>query len=94
MAEIRMSERRGFSHTVEFEMSAIGIRDYAMFRGEAVDISPDGLGLLIEYPLVRGMVVRLSLPVEAVGTPVPVFAEVSRVASFRNLYRAGLRFLK
>ncbi len=94
MAEIRMSDRKGFTQPIRFEISALGTGDYTTFGGEAVDISPDGLGLLSEYPLVKGMVVRLALPVEGVGTPVPVFAEVSRVVPVSNRHRAGLRFLK
>ncbi len=94
MAGIRMSERKGFSRQINLEISALGTRDYAAIRGEAVDISTDGLGLLSEYPLIQGMVVRLALPVEGAGTSVPVFAEVSRAVPFRNLCRAGLRFLK
>ncbi|NWG13207.1 MAG: PilZ domain-containing protein [Acidobacteria bacterium] len=89
-----MCERKSFRQSIEFGISVLGAGDYATFRGESLDISPDGLGLLSEYPLVQGMVVRLTLPVDGVGIPVPVFAEVSRVIPVGNRFRAGLRFFK
>ncbi len=59
-----------------------------------MDISPDGLSSLSEYPLIQGMVVRLALPVDGADTSIPVFAEVCSVVPVRSLRRAVPRFLK
>jgi hypothetical protein len=96
--EKRMSVREDFNNPFEFELSATKSDSFgdATCHAEGVDISTHGLGLMTDYPLARGMVLRLVLPVRGVETTIPVFAEVAwarQADESGNQVRAGVRFL-
>jgi hypothetical protein len=96
--EKRMSVREDFTNPFEFELSASepGASSGGTCRAQGIDISANGLGLLTDYPLVPGMVLRLVLPTRGVETMIPVFAEVAWAGPAGNSgdqVRAGLRFL-
>ena len=93
-----MSVREDFNNPFEFELSAIGSCSLgdASRSAQGIDISTHGLGLMTDYPLARGMVLRLVLPVRGTETMIPVFAEVAwagQADASGNRMRAGVRFL-
>ncbi len=90
-----MAGRKEFSEPLEFELSAIepGAPGGTTCKAQGLDISSYGLGLLTDYPLVRGMVLRLVLPAHE-SAAVPVFAEVAWSDPVGGRFRAGLRFLQ
>ena len=92
--ERRMEAREGFDHSFELSAMQSGASGSVRCRARGVDISLHGIGLFTDYPLVRGMVLRLMLPVSGTGAIVPVFAEVAWVDRAIGRFRAGLRFLK
>ena len=92
MPERRRVERKEFTKPLDFEASTFGSA-MALGRGSSLDISSRGLGLLTEYRLERGMVLRLILPEYWGGTTIPVFAEVTWTRAVTGRMRAGLRFM-
>ncbi len=92
--ERRMDTREGFDQTFELSAMQSGASGSVRCRARGLDISPRGIGLLTDYPLVRGMVLRLMLPVSGTGAIVPVFGEVAWVDPAGGQVRAGLRFLR
>lgn len=96
--EKRRSVREDFNNPFEFELSAIESCSSgdASRSAQGIDISTQGLGLMTDYPLARGMVLRLVLPVRGVETMIPVCAEVAWAGladESGNQVRAGVRFL-
>ena len=93
--ERRTAERKGFGYSLEYDLGATagesGIKTHTAL---AQDICADGLGILTDYPLERGAVVRLGLPVSGLQIVLPIFAEVIWTVSANNRCKAGLRFLK
>ena len=61
MVERRGAGRKEFTRSLDFKASAF--ESAAVFgKGKALDISAQGLGLLTDYRLEKGMVLRLVLP--------------------------------
>ena len=61
--------------------------------GFGVDISSGGLGVTTGYPLKKGDVLNIQLPVLDSATVLPVFSEVIWSIPASEEYRVGLRFL-
>jgi hypothetical protein len=61
--------------------------------GEALDISPNGLGFLATVPLQKGEILRIHLPVQGSGILIPVLSEVRWARPEGVHYRVGLQFL-
>ena len=92
MVERRGVERKEFTRSLDFKASAF--ESAAVFgKGKALDISAQGLGLLTDYRLEKGMVLRLVLPEYWAGATIPVFAEVAWTRPLTERFRAGLRFM-
>ena len=95
MMERRAADRRGFEQSIEFDFGAVaGKSDSKTCKVKAQDICSDGLRVLSDYPLERGMVVRLGIPVSGHELQIPVFAEVAWVIPAEHRFKAGLRFLR
>jgi hypothetical protein len=62
-------------------------------RGEGVDISEAGIGIVTRHGLRRGDVLKLHIPLGAAQTNVPVYCLVRWVMTSDQLFRAGLQFL-
>ncbi len=93
--ERRTAERKGFDYSLEYDLGAItGESGVKTHMAQAQDICADGLRILTDYPLERGAVVRLGLPVSGLQIVLPIFAEVIWTDSADNRCKAGLRFLK
>jgi hypothetical protein len=93
--ERRQMERKEFNYSLEFDLGAAsGKAGNKKYKAQAQDISTEGLRILTDYPLQKGAVVRLGLPVSGLGTLLPVFAEVAWAAPTDKRFTAGLRFLK
>ena len=92
MIDRRGAERKQFTRFLDFKASAF--ESATVFcKGKALDISSQGLGLLTDYRLNKGMVLRLMLPEYWAGATIPVFAEVAWTCPLTDRFRAGLRFL-
>ena len=93
--ERRQMERKKFKHLLEFDLgAATGKNGNRKYKAQAQDISPEGLRILTDYPLEKGVVVKLGLPVSGLEMLLPVFAEVAWAAPVEKRFTAGLRFLK
>jgi hypothetical protein len=94
--EHRLVPRQSFDQTVQLERSRFftGENTPIFEIGQALDISPLGLGLKTETPLQVKEMVRIYLPVQAVDIPLPVFSEVRWVKADHSYYRAGLQFVR
>ncbi len=90
----RRYDRTEFRQSLEFSAAQRGDGPAASFSGRGIDISSDGVGLVSDSPLREATVVRLSVPVPALGITLPVFAEVAWTGSDADPKRAGLRFLR
>ena len=91
--ERRIAGRKKFRQPIELALSATrpGLR---RCKAQGLDINSHGLGLLTDYPLVKGTVLRLAIPASVAGTTLPVFAEVAWANPIIDGLRAGLRFLR
>ena len=92
MVERRGVGRRKFTRSLDFKASAFE-STAVCGKGKALDISAQGLGLLTDYRLEKGMVLRLALPEYWSGATIPVFAEVAWSRPLTECFRAGLRFM-
>ena len=94
--EHRLIPRQSFDQTVQLERNRFFTGEKApIFEiGQAVDISPLGLGIKAEIPLQPKEMVRVYLPVQAVDIPLPIFSEVKWVKAHNQYYRAGLQFMR
>ena len=94
--ENRLVPRQSFDQTVQLERSRFftGENTPIFEIGQALDISPLGLGIKTETPLQAREMVRIYLTVQAVDIPLPVFSEVKWVKAHNQHYRAGLQFVR
>jgi hypothetical protein len=92
MSEQRIAERKKFTQALKLDISTIELGKMSC-ESRGVDVSSHGLGIVSDYPLLEGMVLRISLPVNEMGIALPVFAEVAWVMPGRESLRAGLRCL-
>jgi hypothetical protein len=88
-----MEQRKTFSQLLEYDLGVIG-NSCKKYTAHARDISAHGVQIVTDYPLKRGMVLRLGLPVSGAEISVPVFAEVAWALPTDNGFRAGLQYLK
>jgi hypothetical protein len=93
MVERRTLERKEFTRALDFTVSTFQ-SGTMLSRGFGVDISCNGLGITSEYSPTPGTVLRISIPVEEIGIALPIFAEVAWVSPGREIFRAGLTFLR
>ena len=89
-----MAERKGFGCPLEYDLGAAAGQSGKTYTAQAQDICANGLKILTDNPLEKGMVVRLSIPMSSLEVPLPVFAEVAWAVAAKNRFRVGLRFLK
>ena len=61
--------------------------------GTGVDLSAEGGGLATKYPLKRGDVVKLLVPVGVTNVRLPVYASVVWSKATDDGFRAGVTFL-
>ncbi len=95
MVERRAADRKGFECSIQFDPGAAAGKSRSKpCKLQAQDICSDGLGVLSDYPLEQGMVVRLAMPVSGHELLIPVFAEVAWAVPANDRVRAGLRFLR
>ena len=94
--ENRLVPRQYFDQTVQLERSHFFTGGKAPIYeiGQALDISPLGLGIKTEMPLQTKEMVRIYLSIRAVDIPLPVFSEVKWVKAHNQHYRAGLQFVR
>jgi hypothetical protein len=96
-AERRSSSRKSFNKSVPIELIAEK-SEWALQgvpkSGTCLDVSAGGLGLKAAFPLKKGQVLKVFLPIQKVKTSLPVFGEVVwSEASDEHASRAGLRIL-
>ena len=89
-----MEERKAFALPVEYDLGAIADEAGQMHHAQAQDICAGGLRIVTDYPLKKGVVLRLSLPLNGLRMPLPVFAEVAWTVPAAGRFSAGLRFLR
>lgn len=92
MLDRRKVERKEFTKPLDFEASTFGSAP-VLGRVSSLDISSTGLGLLTDYRLEKGMVLRLIFPEYSGTTALPVFGEVIWTCRITERMRAGLRFM-
>lgn len=93
--EKRTITRRNFEHPVSFDLIGGKPDNYKNVSrdGSGVDISPGGIGVLIDQPLEIGKIVRLMLPVVDGKTTIPVFSIARWTEAAGSRFRVGLQFL-
>jgi hypothetical protein len=93
--ERRIVPRKTFRQSIEYDLgAAFSASGKGKHSAHAQDISTHGLQILTDYPLKKGMVLRLGLLVSGVEISVPVFAEVAWAMPADKRFRAGLKYLK
>ncbi len=92
----RLTPRNIFDQPIQLERSRFFIeQDTQVFEiGQTIDISLQGIGIKTEAPLHPKEMVRVYLPVQAMGIPLPVFSEVKWVRFDNHFYRTGLQFVR
>jgi hypothetical protein len=90
--ERRAVERKEFTRSFDFKANSFGPAP-VFVRSIGRDISSHGLGMMTEYRLEKGAVLRVILPEYWDGTTIPVFAEVAWTRPLGAGFSAGLRFL-
>ncbi|HEY5512213.1 MAG TPA: PilZ domain-containing protein [Geomonas sp.] len=95
LSERRSNGRQTLRQAVSFELSLVesGRLDNIVEQGMGVDLSPGGMGMITQYPLKCGEVVKLLFPVTEDETRLPVFSEVMWSTSSAGEFRVGFRFL-
>jgi len=93
--EKRRIRRKKFSHRLALDLVAEKAREVKniLIQGVGLDISQGGIGLVAEYPLKEGKLVRLFVPVQGKKTMVPVFSIIKWSKPMESQFRAGLQFL-
>ena len=92
--EKRQYERKEFNQPFSFEMSIAGDQlENVIHEATGVDISAYGLGLVTNYALKEGSVIKSRIPVSEVETSLPVYALVIWSKPANDNFRVGLRFL-
>jgi len=93
--ERRTAERKTFDLPVDYELGA-GAGEFGnrTLHAQAQDIGADGIKILTDCPLQKGMVLRLNFPISGFRTFLPVFAEVAWTVPAEDRFKAGLRFLR
>jgi hypothetical protein len=92
----RISARTIFNNPIQLEYfeTLAGRFLNGLKRGEGVDISDGGIGLVTHHGLRRGDVVKLYIPLGAAQANVPVYCLVMWIMTTGQNFKAGLRFLQ
>jgi len=95
LSEKRYDTRTPLHQSVSFELSTMesGTLKNIVQQGLGVDLSPGGMGMLTQYPLKGGEVVKIFFPLTEGETKLPVLTEVMWSTYCVGEFRAGLRFL-
>ncbi|MBT0651767.1 PilZ domain-containing protein [Geomobilimonas luticola] len=88
----RHNSRTPFHQPVGLEIWEQGA-EHVHDTGRAIDLSADGGGLATKYPLKRGDVVKLLVPVGVTNVRLPVYASVVWSKVTDDGFRAGVTFL-
>ena len=93
--EKRRIQRSHFSQSIRLDLiqeesDQINNRHFSV---QGVDISSQGLGIVVPFPLHQGQVLRISIPAKETTAFLPVFSEVRWVRVTDGEYRLGLEFL-
>jgi hypothetical protein len=93
--ELRSNMRKPIQFDMEFakKWSSDDPGQGAKWIGKALDICKDGLGFIAGVPLKKGEILKVHLPVNSTGIPIPVFSEVRWVKTEAMGHRVGLQFL-
>ncbi len=92
--EKRHNPRRKTRHIIKFRVTDLSSNTPMMLekRGEIVDLSENGFGLITDYPLQKGHIITLT---DKDHIPeLPDFGIVQWVDHDKKLYRVGLRYIK
>jgi len=89
--EKRQFERRPFVETIGYSVSVLEFRELRRLnlRAETVDISEAGLGIITDYPLEPGYVLRFSSGIDQKAGIV----RWTRKIADDSRYRVGVRFI-
>lgn len=92
--EKRSYGRKIICQTLRLEMSVTkyGQCENMPENGLGVDISHEGIGVITEYLLEEGNLLKLYFPVAETKTNLPVYAQVMWAMPANGKFRAGLRF--
>ena len=95
LEELRTSPRSAYAHPVQFDVNCLGSEGLMSTeqKGFGVDISKYGFGLLTRYPLKKGEVLRLHLPLDSSQSGLPIFARVAWTRRADRQFRVGMQFL-
>jgi hypothetical protein len=93
--DLRSSTRKPIQFDLKFarKWSSDEPRQENQWTGKALDICQNGMGFLAGVPLKKGEILKVHLPVNSSGIPIPVFSEVRWVKSETAGNRVGLQFL-
>lgn len=84
----RSSERKKIDKAIFIEAPA----QNSTIPAYCIDISNGGMGVLTDYMLHRGLIVKIYFPVEE-NVMIPIFAEVAWSSAIESGYRNGLCFI-
>jgi hypothetical protein len=94
-SENRLSDRITFGRAIQYEYCEMlsGRFVNGLRAGEGLDISDGGIGLRSRRRPKFGEVLKLYVPIDAVQTSLPVYAQVVWVKAMKDYFQAGVRFL-
>jgi hypothetical protein len=93
--EMRTSARKPIHFELMFskKWSAGNLGEKAEWSGKTLDLCQNGLGFIADIPLRKGEILKVHLPVNTTGIPIPVFSEVRWARTEGKKHRVGLQFL-
>jgi hypothetical protein len=93
--DLRSSIRKPiqFELTFDRKWSSVIPRQEIERTGKALDICSQGMGFMVGIQLKKGDILKVHLPVNSIGIPIPVFSEVRWVKKESSGHRVGLQFL-
>jgi hypothetical protein len=92
--EKREYERKEFNQSFSFEISIAGDQfENVTHEAIGIDISSYGLGMVTNYALKEGSVLKSHIPLSEMDTTLPVYVLVIWSKPANDKFRAGLRFL-
>jgi hypothetical protein len=91
--EKRSAERKAFKTPLIFQKNDAKKTTVETIGGTGVDISQGGLALKAIYPLEKGALLKVYVPVDELNLALPVYTEVIWANRENNEFTCGLRFL-
>jgi hypothetical protein len=93
--EKRGVEREPYTCAVIFDWTVRDKKLLGLMRGQGTiaNIHACGIGMISDYPVSAGDVLKVYLPVEGTRILLPVFSEVRWARPAGNRFYAGIRFL-